>query len=216
VVGTAILAFAVPRLAAELTGLPARVVERQLEASLTPSAGRLERASAAGRAAAAWAPAGEHWSQVARAELALAAAPGLLSNARQSRLERADEALRRALAAAPANPPAWARLAHATLARGGDATVISGALALSVLTGPNDGSLIAYRSAVAALAWDQLDTRTQSLFAREFVKTMAFAPQPFVEAIRRTAGAEVVRAQLEEQPRLQQELERLLRLLGRR
>ena len=216
IVAAAVLAFAVPRLVAELAGLPARVVERQLEASLTPRPGRLELASAAGRTAAAWAAAGENWSQVARAELALAAVPGILPNARQGRLERADEALRRALAAAPANPPAWARLAHATLARGGDAAVVSGALALSVLTGPNDGSLIAYRSAIAALAWDQLDVRTQRLFAREFVKTMAFAPQPFVEAIRRSASVEVVRAQLEDQPRLQQELERLLRILGRR
>jgi hypothetical protein len=84
---------------AELASLPARVVERQLEASLTPRPGRLERASAAGRTAAAWAAAGEHWSQVAQAELALAAVPGILPNARRSRLERADEALRRALAA---------------------------------------------------------------------------------------------------------------------
>ena len=34
-------------------------------------------------------------------------------------------------------------------------------------------------------------------------------------AIRRTPGVDVVRAQLEEQPRLQRKLERLLRLLGR-
>jgi hypothetical protein len=49
-VAAALLALAVPRLVAELTGLPARVVERQLDASVTPGPGRLERAAApAGR-----------------------------------------------------------------------------------------------------------------------------------------------------------------------
>jgi hypothetical protein len=45
---------------------------------------------------------------------------------------------------------------------------------------------------------------------------MAFAPQPFVEAIRRSASVAVVRAELEDQPLLQRELDRLLRIFGRR
>jgi hypothetical protein len=216
VVGAAILVLGVPRLTAEIIGLPARVPDRQLETSLMPRSGRLDRAIEAGRAAAAWANAGEHWLRVGRAELALATRPGLVPNARQSRLERAAEAFSRSLAAAPANPAAWTQLAFATLARGGDAAVISGALTLSVLTGPNEGRLMAHRSAIAALAWDQLDPRARSLFASQFVKTMAFAPQPFVNAVRRTAGVEVVRAQLEQQPGLQHELERLLLIFGRR
>jgi hypothetical protein len=54
------------------------------------------------------------------------------------------------------------------------------------------------------------------LFARQFVKTMRFAPQPFVEAIRRSEGVSAVRAQLEHEPELEREFERLLLVLGRR
>jgi hypothetical protein len=72
------------------------------------------------------------------------------------------------------------------------------------------------RSAVAALAWQQLDPPTRALFAPQFVKTMRFAPQPFVEAIRRSNGVEAVRAQLQKEPELEREFERLLLILGRR
>jgi hypothetical protein len=54
------------------------------------------------------------------------------------------------------------------------------------------------------------------MFEPQFVKTMRFAPQPFVEAIRRSDGVSVVRAQLEDEPELEREFERLLLILGRR
>jgi hypothetical protein len=215
VTALALLALATPRLVAELTGLPARVVAHQLEASLTPPPGALDRAIAAGRAAAAWADADKHLIRVALAEQAVATTPGLLPNARRSRLELAEQALRQALAVAPADPVAWTRLAYVTLLRGGNAGVVSGALALSVVTGPNEGGLLAFRSTVAAAAWDRLDQRSRSLFASQFVKTMAFAPQPFVDGVRRTRGVAAVRAQLEDQPRLEREFDRLLLIMGR-
>jgi hypothetical protein len=211
-----ILALAVPRLTAQLIGLPARLVERQLEANLTPLPNQLDRAILAGQAAAAWADAGANWEHVARAELALAQQPGLLRNARRSRLERADRALRAALAHAPANPVVWAQLAYVTLARGGDAGVIGDALALSVLTGPNHGGAMPLRSSIAVVAWERLDRGIQLLFKREIVKTMRFAPQQFVETIRHSNAVQVVRAQLEGDPKLQAEFDRVLLILGRR
>jgi O-antigen ligase len=211
-----ILALALPRLVAELTALPAQLVVRQLDAGLAPPAGRLDRAIEAGRRAAAWADAGQNWSHVARAELALAEQPGMPPRPRHSRLERADQAFRQALAHAPANPAAWAQLAYVTLLRRGDAADINGALTLSVLTGPSFGGVMPLRSGIAALAWKQLDPPTRALFEPQFVKTMRFAPQPFVEAIRRSDGVSVVRAQLEDEPELEREFERLLLILGRR
>jgi O-antigen ligase len=211
-----ILSLALPRLVAELTGLPARLVVRQLDAGLAPPIGALDRAIAAGRAAAAWADAGQNWTLVARAELALAERPGVLPPARRSRLERADLALRQALAHAPADPVTWAQLAYVTLLRDGDPADINGALTLSVLTGPSLGTVMTLRSGTAALAWERLDPRTRALFEAQFVKTMQFAPQQFVEAIRRSEGVTVVRAQLESDPPLEREFERLLLILGQR
>ena len=211
-----ILALALPRLTAELTALPAQLVVRQLDAGMMPPAGRLDRAIESGRRAAAWADAGQNWSRVARAELALAEQPDMLPRSRRSRLERADQAFRQALAHAPADPAAWARLAYVTLLLRGDAADINGALTLSVLTGPSFGGVMPLRSGIAALAWKQLDPPTRALFEPQFVKTMQFAPQPFVEAIRRSDGVGVVRAQLEGEPELEREFERLLLILGRR
>jgi hypothetical protein len=140
----------------------------------------------------------------------------MLANARRSRLERADRAFRAALAHAPAHPVAWAQLAYVTLARGGDPGVISDALALSVLTGPNHGGVMPLRSGIAVLAWERLDPGTRGLFERELVKTMRFAPQQLVETVRRGDHVQVVRAQLESDPGLQAEFEHLLLILGQR
>ena len=188
----------------------------RLLAGKMPPAGRLDRAIGSGRRAASWADAGQNWSRVSRAELALAEQPDMLPRSRRSRLERADQAFRQALAHAPADPAAWARLAYVTLLLRGDAADINGALTLSVLTGPSFGGVMPLRSGIAALAWKQLDPPTRALFEPQFVKTMQFAPRPFVEAIRRSDGVGVVRAQLEGEPELEREFERLLLILGRR
>ena len=124
--------------------------------------------------------------------------------------------MRRALAQAPANPAVWAQLAYVTLLLRGAPADVNGALTLSVLTGPSLGGVMPLRSAVAALAWQQLDPPTRAWFAPQFVKTMRFAPQPFVDTIRRSNAVGVVQAQLQDEPELKREFERLLLILGRR
>ena len=127
-----------------------------------------------------------------------------------------DEAFRQALAHAPANPVGWAQLAYVTLLRDAAPADLNAALTLSVLTGPSLGGVMALRSGVAALGWERLDPRTRAMFRPQFAKTMHFAPQQFVEAIRRSDGVQVVRAQLDHDPALRSELERLLLIMGQR
>ena len=156
------------------------LVVRQLDAA--PGAAGRQRSIARSRPAAraaAWADADEHWSRVARAELALAERrPGCCRNARRSRLERADQALRQALAAAPANPAAWAQLAYVTLLLRGDAAATSTARSRSRCSpARTTAALMPLRSAVAARGLGPArPAPTRSLFASQFVKTMAFAP----------------------------------------
>lgn len=214
-VATGILALAVPRLTAELVGLPGEVAGRQLAAGLTLSPGALDRAVDAGEAAAAWSDAGASWFQVADAQMALARQADMLPGARRSHLELAEAALRHSLAQAPANSVAWAQLAFVALALQREPAVISATLALSVRTGPADGGVMPLRSSVAALAWPRLDQRTRALFRSQFARTMDFAPQQFVEAVRRTDGADVVHGQLEDEPELRDRFDRLLLVLGR-
>ncbi len=52
------------------------------------------------------------------------------------------------------------------------------------------------------------------MFETQFAKTMRFAPQQFVEAIRRSDGAQVVHTQLEAEPELRAKFDRLLLILG--
>lgn len=216
VAGNGLLLLAVPRLVADLNALPLTLVQSQLEAQVTPPGGTLDRAIAAGRTAAAWANAGETWWHVGLAELILARHPEMLANARRTRLDQAARALRRSLAWAPANPAGWMHLAYAALLRNDDPSLIRDALALSVRTGPNEGRLMPFRSGLAALAWDRLDERTRTMFAAQFALTMRFSPRPFVDVVRRQReGVEVVRAQIDDDPRASATFERLLLLLGR-
>ncbi len=100
VVAIASLALALPRLASELIGLPGRLVERELEAHVSVPLGDLDRAINAGKGAAAWGDAAANWQRVAMAQLALARRPKMLRNARRTRFELAEDALRHSLARA--------------------------------------------------------------------------------------------------------------------
>jgi hypothetical protein len=93
--------------------------------------------------------------------------------------------------------------------------IVNDALALSVRTGPSDGAVMPLRSSVAALAWKRLAPTTRAMFETQLAKTMLFAPQQFVEAIRRSDRAQMVHAQLEAEPELRAKFDRLLLILGR-
>ncbi len=123
--------------------------------------------------------------------------------------------MRHSLARAPANPAAWAQLAFVALALDREPAVLNEALALSVRTGPSDGAVMPLRSSVAALAWPRLAPTTRAMFETQFAKTMLFAPQQFVETLRRSDAARVVHVQLEAEPELRAKFDRMLLILGK-
>ncbi len=211
-----LLALAVPRVGAQLTALPTMLAKWQMDAGRVPGPDTLTRAIEAGHAALAWNADPKLWSTIGAAELLLAQRPELAGGARRQRLVRAERALREALARAPASPVAWTRLAYAVLFLGGDPAIVSQALALSALTGPNDAPLLALRSALAAAAWNHLDARTRALFAPQFAQTMRVDPQRLVDLVRRSAPAvSVVRTELEDDPALLAKFDHILLILGR-
>ena len=211
-----LLALAIPRAGAKLTALPTMLAEWQMGAGHAPGPDTLARAIETGHAALAWSADPELWSTIGAAELLLAQRPDLPGEARQQGLVRAEQALSEALARAPANPVAWTQLAYAVLTLDGDPTIVSEALALSVLTGPNHATLLPLRSALAAGAWDRLGARTRALFASQFAQTMRVDPERLVDLVRRSAPAvRAVRAELKDDPVLLTEFDHILLILGR-
>jgi len=211
-----LLVLAGPRAAALLTALPVKLAELQMDAGRAPGPEALERAIEAGHRAVGWSDDPGIWSTLGAAELILAAQPRLPPATRQRHLARADSALRRTLARAPANPVAWTRLAQALLVQGGEPATFSQALALSVLTGPNHTTLLPLRSMLAASAWDRLDLHTRALFRAQFAQTLRIAPQRLVRMVRRNERAvNVIRTELDSHPALVAEFDRLVLILGR-
>ena len=128
-------------------------------------------------------------ARVARAELALADAPGHAAATRAAAgwSGRTRPSGRRSRAA-PANPVGLGAARLCRAARRGAPAEINGALTLSVLTGPSFGGVMPLRSTASRRSPGAARPPTRALFEPQFVKTMQFAPQPFVEAIRRTRG----------------------------
>ncbi len=209
-----LLVLGVPRLGAELSALPLELAIDQLRAGQTPSPPALDRAIAGGEAALGWTESAETWSQLGLVLKLRGTPPDAPPEVVDAGLARAEQALRRSLALAPASPLTWAQLAEVALRRGGDGAVVSGALAASILSAPNPGQLMVYRSKLAIAGWDLLDARTRSLVPDQIARAMRRWPQALVEAARASGRTELVREILAAEPRLQQRFDRMLRVLG--
>lgn len=163
--GAALVWLGVPRLIAALETLDARAVIRDARAGHPPPPDRLAAAAADLDAAQRWVEDGETMSDrgFLLVQQARALPPG---PERAAVLDRATRATEAGLAAAPAQPSAWARLAWLHVTRG-DVVAAIPALRLSLLTGPVAPALMASRLELGLELLSAMDADTRNLLRRQ-------------------------------------------------
>lgn len=200
------------RLVSHAEALPALMLEPQLEAGVTPAISRIDRAMEAARHAGAITDdAHLGWTE-GRVALANAQRPNLPGRLRRAWFERAGDAFRRSLGAAPANPAAWAQLAFVTLATRPGAPLVAKAERLSVLTGSSFLPQLPLRAMVAATIWDRLDRRTRALYRSQFVYGMRHQPQALVGALANVGEVGMLQKSLGDTPELLARFDRMRRV----
>lgn len=103
------------------------------------------------------------------------------------------------LAAAPADPAGWAALAQLDLAESGPSAPASRALALSLLTGPNEPGLLWKRVELGLALWPALAESDRTLMEAQFRQAWEADPAKLAGLAARSS-ADPVRAALADQP----------------
>ncbi|NYZ16398.1 hypothetical protein HL658_27975 [Azospirillum sp. RWY-5-1] len=173
--GGALVWLGAPRLIAALESLDARTVIWDARAGHPPPPDRLAAAAADLDAAQRWAADGEAMGDrgFLLVQQARATPPG---PERGALLDRAAQATEAGLAAAPAQPSAWARLAWLHVARGDRAAAIP-ALRLSLLTGPVAPALMASRLELGLELLSLMDPDTRGLLRRQVRLLWVVSPE---------------------------------------
>lgn len=104
------------------------------------------------------------------------------------------------LAEAPADPAGWAALAQLDFAENGPSGSAPHALALSLLTGPNEPALLWQRVELGLVLWPSLAEGDRGLMAMQFRQAWKGDPTRLAALARRNKGADPVRAVLADDP----------------
>jgi hypothetical protein len=104
------------------------------------------------------------------------------------------------LARAPADPAGWAALATLDLAESSASGRAPRALALSLLTGPNEPDLLWKRLALGLTLWPSLTDGDRALMAEQFRLASERDPAALADLARRYAAADPIRAALADRP----------------
>lgn len=207
--GVALLGLGVPRLIAAGLSQEARAVLWDLEEGKDPpKPQRLAFAAADLAAAAGWVVEGQ--GLLDRSLLLLRQAESLSAGGeRQRLLDDAEAVAASALALAPGQPSAWARLARLRLGRG-DGTGAAAALRLSLLSGAVVPALMTWRLELGLRLRPYLDADTRALLDRQIRLTWILQPDHIARLATRPAEAAQVRHALDALS--QQEVQHYLRL----
>lgn len=163
--GAGLAGLGVPRLVAALMTTDARTVLWDARTGHTPTGARLATAAEELDAAQRWVVDGEALGDLGF--LLLQQAQGTQPGPeRTALLDRAAAATAAGLAAAPAQPSLWARLAWLRTVRGDPASAAS-ALRMSLLTGPVAPALMASRLELGLSLLPHMDADTHALLRRQ-------------------------------------------------
>lgn len=173
--GGALVWLGAPRLLAAIVSLDARAVIWDARSGSPPPPDRLASAAADLGAAQRWAEDGEAMGDrgFLLVQQARATPPG---PERAVLLDQAVRATEAGLAAAPAQPSAWARLAWLHVARGDRAAALP-ALRLSLLTGPVAPALMASRLELGLDLLSLMDPDTRGLLRRQVRLLWVVSPE---------------------------------------
>jgi hypothetical protein len=119
--------------------------------------------------------------------------------------------LEASLARAPADPAGWVALAELDLAKTGASGPAPRALALSLLTGPNEPGLLWKRVELGLTLWPSLAESERALMDGQLRQAWENDPARLTELARRTGGTDPIRAALADRP---EALQRFNMLLG--
>ncbi|MHA1569955.1 MAG: hypothetical protein ACTSXZ_10830 [Alphaproteobacteria bacterium] len=190
---------------------------REGPAPLTPEAAKdahaLARAERALGVAVAAHEDGRDWARLGGVRLALAEGAGFDTPRGQALLTRADAALVRGLALAPAQPYAWTQLLQARLRRDGVTAKTSRLLRMAIRTGPSEPSLVLTRVDIGLLAWRRLDMETRAALAAQIRLAARRNPADLARLTRRRYALAPVRAALAGTPMLHQRFDDTYRRL---
>lgn len=194
--GASLVALGLPRLFAALQSLDARAVLWDARAGHMPPPDRLAAAASDLDAAQRWAADAEAVSDrgFLLIQQAQATPPG---PARTALLDGAAAATEAGLAAAPAQPSAWARLAWLRVVRG-DRTAAVPALRLSLLTGPVAPTLMASRLQLGLDLLPLVDPDTRALLRRQVRLLWIVSPDTVAAMAQDTTTGGFVRNALDE------------------
>lgn len=211
VLGSALLALAVPRLVAAFYLLPGDPGMALLDSGQLPSPAAFERLIASRRAAAVWVAAPSTLIDLGVATMSLAQ---VTPDRRPTLLHQAERYLGAGLAVAPADPHAWTYLTFIHTATG-DHERAARALDLALRTGPYQPELVLPRAALGLTNWPWLDQRTAAQLGVEFAHALRLAPDHFVADVLNSRRSADVRAALAGAPASQRAFDHQLDLLGR-
>jgi hypothetical protein len=186
-IGLILIGLGTPRLVAAVTAAPA--------AASGDPARRVDRDAAALR----WRRSGGLLKQLglAQGDLADHAASG--AGGADDLRRAARQNLEAGLALAPADPAAWAALARLDFGQN-DPDRAPRALALSLLTGPNEPDLLWPRLELALAKWSSLADSDRALMAAQLRQAWGRDPAKLVDLARRNAAGDAVRSALADQP----------------
>lgn len=162
-----LLWLGVPRVTAAFLMLPGDGPLWKLHRGVSQPARKLEKIIETRTSADLWVTSGRVLTDKALAVL-LQARAGPLEGATNAALyKRAIEDLERGLAAAPADPHGWVRLALAKQLLSGPSTGVASNLVMSLLTGPYEPELIGLRLELGFRNWAHLNLRDQELLEQQ-------------------------------------------------
>lgn len=162
IAGGLLLIMAVPRFMSELVQLPGNYVTQRLERNVKVSDKALVKLSSTRRGSLKWNSSGQQWVELGLAQLRQAERDQVN---REILLLGAVDDLRKGLAVKPANSPAWLWLAEAESLRGGSATAVAQALAMSIRTAPLDRRYYMKRLEMSLLSWPQFGLEARQAVA---------------------------------------------------
>ena len=214
ILGTVLVAFALPRVVVDSALTVAHPAIRAVEAGYRPGVSET-LADAVGLAAASDRSA-EAWSLAGRLDVAMAVyGGGLEGPARSAAFAAAGGKFAHALARSPMDTRDWLRYTHALLASD---QFIEAARAwrLSVLTGAFDPNLMFARERVGLSLWRYMDLPTRDAFGQQLLVHWRWGPGGLAELLAKHGGGDIGVAALAPWPDAAADLRRRLdRMAGR-
>lgn len=211
--GTGLLALAVPRTLAALGAIEAEVALYEANWERTPTPDDLTSGIAGLKRAVEWAPSAKKLIDLAFLELVLALSLPVDSSQRNEALEDAEAHSIAGLALNPANGMGWLRLALVREQRGSPARAVVDCVVLSLDMAPNRRTTWLARSRLLMVYWPAMTIEERLLASRQFRTIWSVDPvarQALVQIAREVGWLSLLQLTLGTDPETQANFAKIL------